>query len=49
MENQSKYTYVITTENTSDMPQEFYEENQIPIGKLAFTIAEKPITTLTIP
>ncbi len=46
MENRSKYSYVITTENTSDMPQEFYKENQIPIGKLAFTIAGKTYNDL---
>jgi DegV family protein with EDD domain len=33
--------YIISAENTSDMPKEFYEANGVPCGKLAFTIGGK--------
>ena len=38
MIDSTKLTYIISAENTSDMPKDFYEANGIPCGKLAFTI-----------
>ena len=38
MTDLTKLPYIISAENTSDMPKEFYEANGVPCGKLAFTI-----------
>ena len=38
MTDPMKLPYIISSENTSDMPKEFYEAKGVPCGKLAFTI-----------